>query len=377
MSSRSGRASRTSTASHLLTATMTAAAAAVTALGVPTAAAQDGTPDVVPSECEDFGSTGAYRCQVHSDAMDRDVPVIVRPALTEDNPKVAQFIDGANSTSVNTWVTGAKALDHVAEEDYTFVFPSMDGFTWSLDWEGQDEVKYETFLSEELPDFLEDGFEVPDGGRGTTGVTGLSSGAYGAVNLASKHPDLYSSVYAMSGLYDPGSSVQRYVFDSSTADRSDYDRGPWDGENGDELVDEDNPTLNIKNLTMPVLVTASTGIPNFGGDLGPDPIATIFNGGPYEAGSFIFTKQFQANAVAAGMDNIEFRYDTVGAHTWDTWQRSAFEQGNVDTFLSRIGGDGEGDLPSGPVGSAIEGSGSSGSSGSATGSGGSSGSSGS
>ena len=356
------------------TAAATIAATALSVLAAPTVAAQDGTPeatpDVLPSECADFGSTDAYRCEVHSEAMGRDVPVIVRPALSEDNPKVAQFIDGANSTSVNTWVTGAGALDHLAEEDYTFVFPSMDGFTWSLDWEGQDEVKYETFLAEELPAFLEDGFDVPDGGRGTTGVTGLSSGAYGAVNLASKHPDLYSSVYAMSGLYDPGSPVQRYVFDSSTADRSDYDRGPWDGPNGDELVEEDNPTLNIRNLTMPVLVTAASGVPNFAGDMGPNPIATVFAGGSYEVGSMVFTAQFQAAAVAAGMDNIEFRYDTVGAHTWDTWQRSAFEQGNVETFLSRIGGNGAGggagDLPDGPVGSAVEGSGSSGSSGSVT-----------
>lgn len=359
-------------ASCVLTATVTAASAALTALSVPTAAAQDGAQPTPPAECEDFGSTDAYRCQVHSDAMDRDIPVIVRPALSENNPKVAQFIDGANSTSVNTWVTGADALDEVAEEDYTFVFPSMDGFTWSLDWDEQDEVKFETFMSEELPDFLEDGFDVPDGGRGTTGVTGLSSGGYGAMNLAAKHPDLYSSVYAMSGLYDPGTPAQRFVIDSTSTDRSDYGRGPW---TNDDSVAENNPTLNIRDLTMPVLVSAASGVPNLAGDLGPDAIATIFNGTVYEAGTFVFTKEFQAHAVAAGMDNIEFRYDTVGAHTWDTWERSAFEQGNVDTFLSRIGGDGE--LPDGPVGSTVDGSGSSGSGGSETGSGGSSGSSGS
>ncbi|MGO1950376.1 MAG: alpha/beta hydrolase [Mycobacteriaceae bacterium] len=337
-------------------------AAAVAAATITPAAAQT-TP---PAECEEFGSTDAYRCQVHSAAMDRDIPVIVRPALTEGNPNVAQFIDGANSTSVNTWVTGADALDELAEEDYTLVFPSMDGFTWSLDWDEQDEVKYETFMTSELPDFIEEGFDVPDGGRGSTGVTGLSSGGYGAMNLASKHPDLYSSVYAMSGIYDPGAPVQRFVIDSTSTDRSDYGRGPW---TNDDSVAENNPTLNIDNLTMPVLVSAASGVPNLAGDLGPDAIATILNGTVYEAGSFIFTKEFQTRAALAGRDNIEFRYDSVGAHTWDTWERAAFEQGNVKTFLDRI--DGGGDLPGGPVGSDVTGSGST------TDSGGSSGSSGS
>lgn len=132
--------------------------------------------------------------------------------------------------------------------------------------------------------------------------------------------------------------------------------GPWTSE---ASCKDDNPTLNIRNLMMPELATAASGVPNLAGDLGPDVIATIFSGSVYEAGSFVFTREVQARAVLAAMDNIEFRYDTVGAHTW---RRSAFEQGNVDTFLSRIGGDGSGedaDLPAGPVGSALEGSGSS------------------
>jgi diacylglycerol O-acyltransferase/trehalose O-mycolyltransferase len=334
---------------------------AFTASTVPVTSADAADSVDPPEACRPFGDTAVYSCAVHSSAMDRDIDVVVRPSLTAGNPEVAQFIDGANSTAVNTWVTGADALDHLSDEDATLVFPAMDAFTWSLDWDDLNQVKFETFMAEELPDFLEDGFDVPHGGRGTTGVAGLSSGAYGAMNLASRHNDLYSSVYAMSGLYDPQAPLQRVVIDSTSESRSDYGRGPWTSESGRA---ENNPTLNIRKLTMPVLVTAADGVPNLGGDLGPDAIATIFSGSVYEAGSMLFTSEFQTRAVLAGRNNIEFRYDTVGAHTWDTWQRSAFDQGNVYTFLDRIGGGGT--PPTGPVGSAVEGSGSSGSSGSST-----------
>lgn len=49
-------------------------------------------------------------------------------------------------------------------------------------------MKYETFMTEELPAFLESAFGVPGGGRDRTGIVGVGMGAYSAMNLASKHP---------------------------------------------------------------------------------------------------------------------------------------------------------------------------------------------
>ena len=308
-------------------------AALAAAVGVTASVAVAPSAAADPAGCSRYRDTPALECSVHSPSMDRDFKVVVRPSHTEGNPKVAQFIDGADSTDTNAWVTAGGALDALEGEDATLVFPAMDPWSWVQDWDGVPAAQFETFMSKELPDYLEHEFGVPNGGRGTTGVTGLSSGAYGAMNLASKHPDIYSSVYALSGLYDPGMPVQRAVTDGTSTLNSGHDRGPW-GDEGSRA--ENNPTLNIDNLTMPVIVSASTGITNFAGDLGPDPVATVVRGGPFEAGSMVMTSEFQARAALAGRDNIEFKYDIIGAHAWDTWRRAAFEQGNMYTFMDRI-----------------------------------------
>lgn len=311
-----------------LTAIAAAAAVGVTAsvVGAPSAAAN-------PEGCSPFGDTTAVECSVYSPSMDREIDVVVRPSQNEGNPRVAQFIDGADSTDTNAWTTAGGALEALEGEDATLVFPAMDPWSWVQDWDGEPAAQFETFMSQELPDYLEQAFGVPNGGRGTTGVTGLSSGAYGAMNLASKHPEMYSSVYALSGLYDPGMPVQRAVIDGTSTLNSEYGQSPWADEGSRA---ENNPTLNIDNLTMPVIVSASTGITNFAGDLGPDPVATVVRGGPFEAGSMVMTAEFQAQAALAGRDNIEFSYDIIGAHAWDTWRRAAFEQGNMYTFMDRI-----------------------------------------
>lgn len=308
-------------------------AALAAAVGVTASVAVASTAAADPEGCTQYRDTSALECSVHSPSMDRDFNVVVRPAHTEGNPKVAQFIDGADSTDTNAWVTAGGALDALEGEDATLVFPAMDPWSWVQDWDGVEGAQFETFMSQELPDYLESAFGVPDGGRGNTGVTGLSSGAYGAMNLASKHPDIYSSVYALSGLYDPSMPVQRAVIDGTSTLNSGNDEAPWADERSRA---ENNPSLNIDNLTMPVIVSASTGITNFAGDLGPNPVATVVRGGPFEAGSMVMTSEFQARAALAGRDNIEFKYDIIGSHAWDTWRRAAFDQGNMYTFMDRI-----------------------------------------
>ncbi len=319
------KTSRTPKIMTALAATVGVGASLLAAPATPTASA-------APAGCSDYRD-GALQCSVHSDSMDRDFEVIVRPAKTEGNPKVAQFIDGADSGDRNGWVTAGGALPALSDEDATLVFPAMDAWSWVQDWDGQEGAQFETFMSQELPDYLESAWGVPNGGRGTTGVTGLSSGAYGAMNLASKYPDMYSSVYALSGLYDPGMPVQRAVIDGTSMANSGHEEIAWANE-GRRV--ENNPTLNIDKLDMPVIVSASSGITNFGGDMGPDPVATVVKGGPFEAGSMVMTAEFQAQAALAGKDNIEFHYDIIGSHAWDTWKRAAFDQGHMYRFMANI-----------------------------------------
>lgn len=333
-----------------------ATAFALTGLAVPAADAAPAVPagceTYVPRDVEEEDASvsgqdravtstvqdapGALECQVPSPSMGRDFSVIVRPSLSPHNDKVALFLDGGDSGEVNGWVEKAGAVNKLTDVDMTLVFPVTDPWTWSQDWDGGAEsfdAQFETFLSSELPDYLESSFDVPGGGRGTTGVVGLSAGAYGTLNLATKHPEQYSSVYALSGIYDPQSAGGRFAIDATSRYLSGRDRAPWTSEASRAA---NNPMRNLDKLTMPMIVNVSTGIVHPEELAGKDPVAAFFVGGPVETGTFVMTAQLQAEANRQGMDNIDFRYDILGGHSWPTWRRAAFDNGTIRTFLERI-----------------------------------------
>ncbi|WP_291479044.1 alpha/beta hydrolase-fold protein [Corynebacterium sp.] len=345
-------------------ASVVAAAVGLVGLTVPTVAAAPDVPagcvTYVPRETEDGASSpsgspsgsvsggngagttptqdapGALECQVPSPSMGRDFSVIVRPSLTPANEKVALFLDGADSGEVNGWVEKAGAVNKLTDVDKTLVFPVTDPWTWSQNWDGGEEAsdaRFETFLADELPDYLESSFGVPDGGRGTTGVVGLSAGAYATLNLATKYPEQYSSVYALSGVYDPQSAGGRFAIDTTSTHLSGRGTTPWKSEASRAA---NNPMRNLGNLTMPAIVNVSTGIVHPEELAGKDPVAAYLVGGPVETGTFVMTAQLQVEAMRLGMDNIDFRYDILGGHTWPTWRRAAFDNGTIRTFLDRI-----------------------------------------
>lgn len=308
-----------------ITGALTAVAcAAGIAIAVPSAASADRAD--LRQGCE-WVAEYAQKCQVHSDAMGRDIPVVVRPALSGN--KVIQFLDGITIYGdTSGWIRDGKALDHLADTDATLVFPTGDSSSFYTDWDGDTAdgrvMKYKTFLTEELPNYLEKNFQIKDGGVGHTGVAGLSMGAFGALSLASQRPDMYSSVLALSGFYNPADPAQSVVTDLVPSMDEKTGAKPWTTSQGRAVA---NPTVNLDNLTMPVTVTAASGITNLTGDLGPDAVATIVNGGPLESGSLMFTGQFQALAMLHGRNNIRFIYDPIGAHAWDTWNRAAWDRG--------------------------------------------------
>lgn len=59
---------------------------------------------------------------------------------------------------------------------------------------------YERYLTEELPEFLNKNFKLPD--KENTGIMGISMGGYGAINLYGRHRDFYHFCCSMSPALD-------------------------------------------------------------------------------------------------------------------------------------------------------------------------------
>lgn len=305
-------------------ATGLVAATASYLIGTPAAVGDtDGAPSIpgvsgLPATCGAHSEV-SVSCDVWSESMQRDIPVVVKPALTEGNDKVIQFLDGVHGG--DGW--SGRAMDYVADDDATIVFPAADSRSFWVDWDSPTpegaELKYETFMTDELPSYLEQEFAVPNGGRERTGVVGLSMGAYSAMNLAAKNPSMYSSVLALSGFYNNQTLAGRASVDLTALTHGEDNSGiPWDSERSRM---QDNPWLNIENLTMPVHVAVATGLPDARSSYPP---RTTFDGAILEFGSLGATAAWDLWARAHGKDNVTVTYAPVGIHAYDTWMNAAF-----------------------------------------------------
>lgn len=294
-------------------ATLVAATGVSLFSGAPGAAADS------PDTCRHHTAV-SVTCNVWSESMQRAVPVVVKPAVTPGNDKVIQFLDGVDGG--DGW--SSRAMDYVAEDDATIVFPSADSRSFWVDWDSTapngKELKYETFLTRELPAYLETEFDVPDGGRERTGVVGLSMGAYSAVNLASKHPGMYRSVLALSGFYNNQMLAGRLAVDGTAITHGEGNAGvPWGSERSRM---RDNPWINVENLTMPVHMAVATGIPDVRSDY---DLGTTVAGAGIEVGSLGATAAWDVWTRLHGKDNVTITYTPVGIHAYDTWINAAFK----------------------------------------------------
>lgn len=133
---------------------------------------------------------------VPSIAMGRDIPVAFRAG----GPHVAVLLDTFNAgPEVSNWV-GANAFNALAGKGISVAAPA--GGAWSLytNWEQDSGKQWETFLADELPNWLSVNKGLAPGGHG---IVGAGQGGTGALTIAAFHPDRYRYAGALSGLLTP------------------------------------------------------------------------------------------------------------------------------------------------------------------------------
>ncbi len=97
----------------------------------------------------------------------------------------------------------ADALERMRDgrlPEYLIVAPDGPG-SWFSDFHDGSR-KYEAFVSDDLPRWVEAHYRVLPGKKARA-MTGISMGGYGAVKIALKHPGLYDSVSSLSGALIP------------------------------------------------------------------------------------------------------------------------------------------------------------------------------
>ena len=106
----------------------------------------------------------------------------------------------------NDWITKTpdKTLLHRLADQYNLliVLPEGEVFSYYVDSPVNKDSQFETYLTREVIDKIDNTYRTIRKPQGRV-ITGLSMGGYGALYLATRHPDLYCAAGSMSGALNP------------------------------------------------------------------------------------------------------------------------------------------------------------------------------
>ena len=301
------------------------------ALGVGLVASVVGSTGVASAKPHivDAGSSTARvtNIVVHSDAMNKDIPLTVIKPADESKPRGVLYLlngagggeDGAN------WLDKTDVVRFTKNKNLYVVIPNQGQFSYYTDWEKPDPVlgvhKWSTFLGKELPPVIDAKYNT----SGKNAVGGISSSGTSVLNLAIEHPGLYKAVGAYSGcptVADPfGQNNIRLVVE--VRGKGDA-RNMWGPYNGPGWRKHD-PVINAHKLRGTKLyISNATGLPGQYDnpayvkkqDKLVDQIAV---GGIIEGSTMVCTLQLVNRLREL---NIPATVDLppTGTHSWGYWQ---------------------------------------------------------
>lgn len=146
-------------------------------------------------------AAGFESLMVPSAAMGRDIPV----AFLAGGPHAVYLLDAFNAApDVSNWVTAGNGMGALAGKGVSVVAPAGGAFSMYTDWEQDGGKQWDTFLSAELPDWLAANKGLAPGGHAAVGA---AQGGYGAMALATFHPDRFGYAGSLSGFLYPSATT--------------------------------------------------------------------------------------------------------------------------------------------------------------------------
>lgn len=272
-------------------------------------------------------------CRVYSPAMDREIPVHIRPG-TAPNSKALYLLDGLRARNDwSEWVWRGNAARLFEHDNVTLAMPVGGEASFYTDWQrptinkhGQfQHLKWETFLTQELPNYLADHFQTQRTGNA---IAGLSMGASAAMSLAYNHRDQFSHVSAFSGYLQTSNPVVSAAIGASQVEQAGYDPSAMWGPPGVPTPDamRNDPMLNLHKMQgLGMFITSANGYPSHwstpeGLAAAPSEIAGLSQGMVLEGLSRASTMVFEGQARAAGLNPV-VHYSADGIHSWELWER--------------------------------------------------------
>jgi len=105
------------------------------------------------------------------------------------------------SGNYSNWVKNTTVASLADQYGYMVVCPDGGFGSWYWDIANDRNYQYETFVSKELVDYIDQHYVTVKDRKGRA-ITGLSMGGHGALSLAIKHQDLYGAAGSTAGGVD-------------------------------------------------------------------------------------------------------------------------------------------------------------------------------
>ena len=263
---------------------------------------------------------------VESPAMGREIQVqVLLPAAQGVSRPTLYMLDGVSAGKESgykesTWTQKTDIVDFFADKQVNVVLPVGGSSSYYTDWNVPDPVlgvnKWETFLTSELPPLIDARFS----GNGTNAIGGVSMGAQAAMDLITRHPDLYTGVAGLSGCYDNSQNNFKDAVRATVAMNGGNATNMW-GENSDPGWVQHDPSANAEALRgKDVYISVGTGLPG-PYELGPGGtgVESALQGGPLEAAALYCMSVFDTRLRALDIPATVV-YRPYGIHGWRYWQ---------------------------------------------------------
>jgi len=254
--------------------------------------------------------------QVPSAAMGRDIKVQFQPGGTH----AVYLLDGLRAQDdFSGWDINTPAFEEYYQSGLSVIMPVGGQSSFYSDWyqpsqgNGQNYTyKWETFLTRELPTYLQANKSVSPYGNA---VVGLSMAGGSALVLAAYYPQQFPYAAALSGFLNPSEGWWPTLIGLAMNDAGGYNANSMWGPSSDPAWKRNDAMVQIPRLVANrtrVWVYCGNGTPS---DLGGNNLPAKF----LESLTLRTNQQFQQNYAAAGGNNGVFNFPANGTHDWPYW----------------------------------------------------------
>ncbi|MUL46586.1 esterase family protein [Mycobacterium sp. CBMA293] len=258
--------------------------------------------------------------QVPSAAMGRDIKIQFQSGGA-GSPAV-YMLDGLRAQDdFNGWDINTAAFEWYNGSGLSMVMPVGGQSSFYSDWykpacgkAGCSTYKWETFLTQELPAYLQANKSVkPTGGA----AIGLSMAGSAAMTLAIYHPQQFIYAGSMSGFLNLSEGWWPFLVNISMGDAGGYKADDMWGSTGDP---NNAWKRNDPMVQMATLIANNTRIWVYCGDGNPSDLGGNNVPAKFLEGLTIRTNRtFQQQYLAAGGTNGVFNFPNSGTHDWGYW----------------------------------------------------------